>query len=302
MIDVRLSHRRGAMLANGDGQSTLFDLLPGGTKVRHFLFRNGVPMAARLFEDICIDIRRQIASGQLKPGDKLPAERELGEIFSVGRSVIREALRSLEEAGILEFRRGVTGGAFIRTGDPNTMIRAVTDLVFLGTISLENLTEARTCLLQFTAELAAQRGTEEDFARLQENIDEIAIIDIYADEPRTVAAVARFYDLLGYAAKNEMMVFLIHSLSEVVGQVLLRARPNFRDNVVASRRRVLQHLRNRDAAAASAEVRGHLAELHHVVLASAEPIHSLGWEPVRKQEKFKGRPAADTGKVHSPTV
>jgi Transcriptional regulators len=238
-------------------------------------------MTTRLFEDICIDIRRQIASGQLKPGDKLPSERELCEVFSVGRPVIREALRSLEEAGILELRRGVTGGAFIRAGDPNTMIRAVTDLVFLGTISLENLTEARTCLLQFTAELAAQRGTDEDFARLQENIDEVATIDIYEDEPRTVAAVARFYDLLGFAAKNDMLVFLIHSLSEVVGQVLLKARPNFRGGVVASRQRLLVHLRHRDAKAAAAEVREHLADLHNVVIASAQPIHELGWEPAR---------------------
>lgn len=262
-------------------------------------------MAGRLFEDICIDIRRQIASGQLKPGDKLPAERELGEIFSVGRSVIREALRSLEEAGVLEFRRGATGGAFVRSGDPNTMIRAVTDLVFLGTISLENLIEARTCLLQFTAELAAQRGTEEDFARLQENIDEVAVIDIYEDEARTVAAVARFYDLLGYAAKNDMLVFLIHSLSEVVGQVLLKARPNFRDGVVASRGRVQEHLRRRDSAAASAEVREHLAELHNVVLASAQPIHDLGWEPARRPDQTVGwyeRGARTKAATASPDV
>lgn len=236
-------------------------------------------MSTRLFEDVCIDIRRQIASGQLKPGDKLPAERELGERFSVGRSVIREALRSLEEAGILEFRRGVTGGAFVRAGDPNTMIRAVTDLVFLGTISLENLTEARTCLLQFTAELAAERGTEEDFARLQENIDEVAQMDVYEDEKRAVAAVARFYDLLGYAAKNDVLVFLIHSLSEIVGEVLLKARPDVHAAVVSSRRRVLAQLRRRDPAAAAAEVRAHLAELHDVVLAAAQPIHELGWEP-----------------------
>src|SRR5690606_3838275 len=109
-------------------------------------------------------------------------------------------------------------------------------------ISIENLTEARTVLLSHTAALAAERGTEEDFARLQGNIDEIAAIDVHADEPRTVALVAQFYDLLGYAAKNEMLVFLIHSLSEVVGQIILKTRPEAMSLVLASRRRLLKLL------------------------------------------------------------
>jgi Transcriptional regulators len=237
-------------------------------------------VADRLFNDVCIAIRRRIANGSLRPGDKLPSERELAEEFEVGRPVIREALRALEEAGILEFKRGITGGAFIKPGHPSTMIRSVTDLVFLGAISIENLTEARTVLLSHTAELAAERGTEEDFARLQKNIDEIAALDVHADEPRTVAMVAQFYDLLGYAAKNEMLVFLIHSLSEVVGQILLKTRPEAMSLVIASRRRLLDLLRKRDAKGAATEVIQHLSALHFMVVAQASQLHSLGLDPV----------------------
>jgi GntR family transcriptional repressor for pyruvate dehydrogenase complex len=241
--------------------------------------KNGFAVATRLFEDICIAIRRQIAHGALRPGDKLPSERELAEEFAVGRPVIREALRSLEEAGILEFRRGVTGGAFIRTGDSATMIRAVSDLIFLGAISLENLTEARALLLRHTAELAAQRGTEEDFLLLEADIDAISQIDIYKDEQHTVASVAHFYDLLGFAAKNEMLVFLIHSVSEVVGQVLIKTRPDAMGLVVASRRRLMRHLRDRQAINAGAEIVAHLSELHNAVLESAARLHTLQLEP-----------------------
>jgi DNA-binding FadR family transcriptional regulator len=159
------------------------------------------------------------------------------------------------------------------------MIRSVTDLVFLGAISIENLTEARAILLSNTAELAAERGTEEDFARLQGNIDEIAALDIHADEPRTVAAVAQFYDLLGYAAKNEMLVFLIHSLSEVVGQIILKTRPEAMSLVLASRRRLLDFLRKRDGKGASAELIQHLSELHYMVVAQASQLHNLGLDP-----------------------
>src|SRR5215831_10481200 len=65
----------------------------------------------RTFEEICERIRDRLASGDLRPGDKLPAERDLAQQLGVGRNALREALRSLEISGILELRKGVKGGA-----------------------------------------------------------------------------------------------------------------------------------------------------------------------------------------------
>src|SRR5260221_2809885 len=70
----------------------------------------------RAFEEICERIREQLALGVLKPGDKLPRERDLAEQFGVSRNVLREALRSLEMAGPLRLRKGGKGGAVIRRG------------------------------------------------------------------------------------------------------------------------------------------------------------------------------------------
>jgi DNA-binding FadR family transcriptional regulator len=58
-------------------------------------------------------IREAIFKGQLKPGDKLPPERELMKNFKVSKATLREALRSLEVLGFLEIRKGVSGGAFV---------------------------------------------------------------------------------------------------------------------------------------------------------------------------------------------
>ena len=69
-------------------------------------------------------IRHQLSIRALRPGDKLPAERELAVQFGVSRSALREALRSLEIAGIVELRKGVKGGAFIRPGDPTRLLSA----------------------------------------------------------------------------------------------------------------------------------------------------------------------------------
>lgn len=68
----------------------------------------------RAFEEICERIREQLALGVLKPGDKLPPERDLAQQLGVSRNVLREALRSLEMAGVLRLLKGVKGGAFIQ--------------------------------------------------------------------------------------------------------------------------------------------------------------------------------------------
>lgn len=233
-------------------------------------------MAARLFEHVSAHIRRDIANGSLKPGDKLPSERELAEQLRVGRPVVREALRSLEEAGILHFRRGTTGGAFIGNGDTRTITRSITDLIFLGAISLENLTEMRTSLLRFAATLAAERGTEADFDALEANIAETIAFREQDDLIEKVRLVGSFYDHLGRAGHNEVLVILIHSLTEVVAHILLKAQPEVYDMVIESRQRLLVHLRARDQDAAAGEITNHLAQLHLKVRDRESELYSLG--------------------------
>ncbi|HEY9279792.1 MAG TPA: winged helix-turn-helix domain-containing protein, partial [Eoetvoesiella sp.] len=68
--------------------------------------------AKRAFEQVCEQIRREVAAGTLRPGDRLPPERELAEQLGVSRTAIREALRSLENAGLVQCQQGMGGGAF----------------------------------------------------------------------------------------------------------------------------------------------------------------------------------------------
>ena len=83
----------------------------------------------RAFEEICERIREQLALGVLKPGDKLPPERDLAQQLGVSRNVLREALRSLEMAGVLRLQKGVKGGAFIQEGDTSRMNGVMRDML-----------------------------------------------------------------------------------------------------------------------------------------------------------------------------
>src|ERR1700690_2035542 len=125
----------------------------------------------RAFEEICERIREQLALGVLKPGDKLPPERDLAQQLGVSRNVLREALRSLEMAGVLRLQKGVKGGAFIQEGDTSRMNDVMRDMLSLGTISLSELSEARIQVIDLVVRLACERARQADFQVLEANIE-----------------------------------------------------------------------------------------------------------------------------------
>lgn len=236
-------------------------------------------MTQRLFEEVYNSIRRDLMRGKLKPGDKLPSERDLAEQLGVGRPVVREALRALENSGMLELRKGVSGGAFIRQGDGRAVSRTVNDLVFLGKLSLDQLTETRSYLLDKAVRLACTRGTDADFAALDANIERMRIaIDAQAVEA-SIFEIMDFYALLGTAAKNDVLTVIIGSLSEIIAQILLALRPEHLTDLVSMRQEVLEKIRQRDADAASAAMAAHMNVLHDYVVQKSGNLHMLDLEP-----------------------
>src|SRR5215469_9109372 len=123
----------------------------------------------RAFEEICERIREQLALGVLKPGDKLPPERDLAQQLGVSRNVLREALRSLEMAGVLRLLKGVKGGAFVQKGDTGRMNDVMRDMLSLGTISVRELSEARIHVLDLVVRLACANARPADLDALEAN-------------------------------------------------------------------------------------------------------------------------------------
>ena len=156
----------------------------------------------RVFEEICAQVRREMDAGTLRPGDKLPAERELAVKFGVSRTAVREALRTLEIAGVVGLQKGVKGGAFILEGDPDLITRSVRDMVLLGRISLDSLTETRMLIMQTAVGLVSQRITPELLAALEANTDELAKLPKSAMPADRVNVSAKFYNLLAKATSQ----------------------------------------------------------------------------------------------------
>ena len=93
----------------------------------------------RSFDDVLEQLREAIFSGRVRPGDRLPGERQLCEEFGVGRPTLREALRSLEAVGIIEVRPGKGGGSYAVTPSESILGDALAALVNLRGASLEDL-------------------------------------------------------------------------------------------------------------------------------------------------------------------
>lgn len=222
----------------------------------------------RTFEEICDRIRARLTSGQLKPGDKLPPERELAQQLGVGRNALREALRSLEIAGILELRKGVKGGAFIRSGDTARMDAVMQDMFSLGSITLAELAEARMHVQDLVVRLACERATESDFAALEVNIDrteEMSAGGRYLDR---VECSREFYRLLGAATHNAVLAMMVQSVTEILMQFVYARVANGgkpQPRLVQKRREFLQALRARDGDRATRLMRAHLEATHRML-------------------------------------
>jgi GntR family transcriptional repressor for pyruvate dehydrogenase complex len=214
----------------------------------------------RLFEEICDRIRAKLARGEYRPGDKLPPERELAIEFGVGRPAVREALRTLENAGILTLRTGLKGGAFVREADPATVTQSIHDLMNLGHISLQALMEARIVLTGSVLRMACERGTEEEFDAVDRSIDISERLELYGELNERLTAGTEYFRLIAVAAHNDALLLLVDSLSVIVRRVVLQVRPQT-TALVPLRRQILAAMRARDAATAQALLNDFFAQV-----------------------------------------
>jgi DNA-binding FadR family transcriptional regulator len=207
-----------------------------------------------------------MAAGELRPGDKLPAERDLSTSFGVSRSAVREALRSLEIAGVVRLQKGVKGGAFVLRGDPDLITRSIRDMFYLGRISIDSLTEARVLVLDLAVRLASERILPETVEALERNLDRLASLSIDAPVSDRVAVGLDFYRLLAEATGNKVLEVIIVSLSTIPLQQVERFRMSPLPGLVATRRRLLAHITSGDGGATAREITSHLKRLHtHVI-------------------------------------
>ncbi|WP_238014962.1 FadR/GntR family transcriptional regulator [Dactylosporangium sp. AC04546] len=125
----------------------------------------------RVSQSIIDQIKLLLREGRLKPGDRLPSERELCERFGVSRVTVREALRVLEASGLIDIRVGARGGAFVTSPTSQQIGEGLADLMNLSPMSAPQVTEARQIFELGIVSLVVERATDEDIAALRDMLE-----------------------------------------------------------------------------------------------------------------------------------
>jgi DNA-binding FadR family transcriptional regulator len=124
----------------------------------------------RIYQDVVDQIQEAILDGRLQNGEKLPAERELCELFQTSRGTLREALRVLEHKGLIEIKVGVGGGAVVKRASADPITESLAMLIRSGQVSLEHLSEFREEVEGTVTGIAAIRADREDLDQLDDLI------------------------------------------------------------------------------------------------------------------------------------
>jgi Transcriptional regulators len=169
--------------------------------------------SSRAFDEIAAQIRTELSSGRLAVGNRLPSERALSEQFGVSRNTLREALRSLEHAGLIRLQKGAHGGAFISQHSGEAIATGLMDMYHVGTIQPAQLTEARIWLESVVVREACRRATAADIDTLNRNIDEAQEARRRGDFAGRAERHIEFHRMLARLTDNPIMVIVMNGCS-----------------------------------------------------------------------------------------
>ena len=230
-----------------------------------------------LTEDICQQLVSSIASRELPPGSKLPSERELMEMFSVGRSSIREALRALTLLGLVETKQGY--GACVATHTGDYLGRSITWSSLAGLHSNLEIVEAREVIESGVAQLAAERATSADIELLEQHL---ADMEGHLSDLSTFAEMdVNFHTTLAEIAGNRLLSQSIVSLRGLLHQSILedlRKSTNMAQLSLDQHREIVKAIKKGDANLAGRAMRYHLQDV------SGRLLHPIGDGPERHQQ------------------
>jgi len=223
------------------------------------------------------DIKKAIMNGQLKPGDKLPTEKEMAQQFGVSLVTLREALRGLQLFGLIEKRKGHGGGVFVSEVDNESVKDSLGHYLSLMDLSSKHLYEVREIIEPCAVRLAAQNISSDEVEKLEENV-------LYCEEKlRKIGPnIARedffdldsnnntFHRLIANATHNPILGLTIDYVLDFLDHcetVLLVPDLDYVSQGVRDHRSILEHLKRGDSEKCEQEMSIHLRKLDEYLVA-----------------------------------
>ncbi|MBN2033599.1 MAG: FadR family transcriptional regulator [Deltaproteobacteria bacterium] len=213
---------------------------------------------ARLADSVTEQLKEAIFQGRYQPGERFPPENRLVEMFGVSRIVVREAIRNLENSGLIQIKRGPTGGAFLLPMNHKSTTLVLRDALTLGRANVSHLMEVRLDVEPLVARMAALKKTEEDIESFSQWLKRSP--EFPGHEYLTWNV--EFHRLVAKACHNPIYEILVNILMDFTEELLSKIKPPrlaIHDRV--SHQAVLERIKESDAQGAGRLYREHLLKI-----------------------------------------
>jgi len=249
--------------------------------------REGAP-GGRLYKRVADELRAAILAGSYPPGRRLPAERELAEMYNVSRPTVREAVIALELQGLVEVRIGA--GVFVLEASAAERMRGGAPELTIGPFELM---EARKIIESETAALAATLIDDEQLERLDRIVDRMEEenrLDIQGEN-----ADHQFHVAIAESTGNSALAAVIDNLwviretSPMMINVMEKARSKGVKPMVDEHRKIVAALRQRNPGAARDAMLGHLTRVIEELLQATETeaMQKVRTEIAARRQRFR---------------
>jgi GntR family transcriptional regulator, transcriptional repressor for pyruvate dehydrogenase complex len=212
-------------------------------------------------DSIVNQIKELVLQGKLNQGDKLPPERELMNLFEVGRPSLREALKVLEAQGLITKTQK---GTIISGNHDKFFIDSLMFQLYFSSAEWREIFETRKLLEKELTFLATKRATENDFKEIEASITlmEIAIHDNNLED--YVSANLNFHDTIARASKNQVMYHLYQSINNLIQQAQEQAVtvPGIMKDSLKYHQDILEAMKQREPVLASERMCHHIQSVH----------------------------------------
>lgn len=217
---------------------------------------------SQIIED---QIKASIFDGHFGIEEKLPPERELAELFGTSRTIVREAIRSLEKAGLLTVRSGVQGGAFVTRVDKKPLVESIRNMILTKQVSHEEIAEARLLLEPSLTVEAAKKATPKHLKRLRASNTALKkgfqSNDVYIEhnpEPNLHKVIAE-------ATGNRMIIMLMEVLMEISTKRFshIKLDAETQKQIAQEHEEIVQSIEAKDTSKAAALMKKHILTVYH---------------------------------------
>lgn len=211
----------------------------------------------RLADQVTSDLQAMIFN-KYSPGDRLPVENELAQLFSVSRITIREAISKLSTIGIIDVRQG--DGTFVKRLSPASFMQPMLPMLALSDVDLADVFDVRLLIESRAAELAAERITEEEQKKLQNTFDIMEQAALSNEIRKYNELDVQFHKEIAAISGNQVIAVICELITEMIRESIFYSChiPSHIMNSVIYHNRIYNAIKDHNAPLAAQMMREHL--------------------------------------------